>query len=132
MEYEQLFYEDGSLKAEGWLDGDQKENFWYHYYPNQKVEAKGRYSHNKKEGYWYFYNANGTPKCEGYYRKNMAFSWWRYYSEERVMSVELQNGRKEGLALYKVNGTPVKAVYYKYGRPTQDWMCPENFRKDPN
>jgi antitoxin component YwqK of YwqJK toxin-antitoxin module len=129
-EYVKYFFEDGSIKAEGWINGEQKENYWYFYYPNQKMKAKGSYKQNRKEGYWYYFNEKGSIEKEGHYKEDIATSWWRYYEGDSVMTVELQDGKREGLALYKVNGKPVKAEYYFNDERTHEWFSLQEYRND--
>lgn len=130
LEYVKSFFDNGTLKSEGWIDADQKENYWYFYYPNQKVKAKGSYQQNTKEGYWYFYTENGSPEKEGHYKKGVPTSWWRYYAGDSVISVELKNGKREGLALYKVEDKPVKAEYYINDERTHEWFSLEDYKRD--
>lgn len=46
------------------------------------------------------------------------------------MSVELKDGKREGLALYKVNGKPEKAEYYFNDERTHEWSSLQEYRNN--
>ncbi|WP_019037461.1 toxin-antitoxin system YwqK family antitoxin [Psychroflexus tropicus] len=131
LDYVKSFYDNGNLKAEGWIKNELKQNYWYYYYPQGHVKSKGKFQDNKKAGYWFYYNETGLKTKEGHYKNGMATSWWNYYKEDTIVSVELVDGKREGLALYKVNGKPVKAEYYVKGERTHEWFSLKEFRENP-
>jgi antitoxin component YwqK of YwqJK toxin-antitoxin module len=130
LDYVKSFYDNGNLKAEGWMDEDSKENYWYHYYPNGNLKSKGSFKYNKKSGYWFYYDELGSPHKEGHYKKGLATSWWRYYDGDTTEIVKLERGKREGLSLFKVDGKPVKAEYFKNDKRTHEWYSLAEFRKD--
>lgn len=130
LTYEKYYFDNGQLKAEGWIEEGSKERYWFYYYPNGSLKSKGNFKSNTRSGYWYYYDEKGLLHKEGHYEDGVATSWWRYYHGDTIETVILKQGNKEGLALYKVDGKPVKAEYYKNDRRTHEWYSLADYRKD--
>jgi hypothetical protein len=130
MTYKKYYFDNGHLKAEGWMNKESKERYWYHYYPNGNLKSKGSFKSNEKSGYWYYYTETGSLQKEGHYNEGLGTSWWRFYDEDTLKIVKLQEGKREGLAILRVDNKPVKAEYFKNDNRTHEWYTLAEFRKD--
>ena len=46
--YYKSYYENGTLKEEGWKIGSKKTDFWHFYTPDGTVKEEGHFKNNKK------------------------------------------------------------------------------------
>jgi len=139
-EYFYDYYENGTIKSEGWLFNGQKTDFWYFYYPNGKVLQKGSYQNDKKNGYWYFYENTGKLRKEGHFINNKAEKWWIIYDiatnnkkDKVTRKYQYRNNKKNGYCLLYKNNKLFKAEKYIENQKIGEWTDVSSFRKDnPN
>lgn len=127
-------YDDqGNLKSEGWIQNNQKTDFWTFYYNDGTIEKKGHFSNDKKTDYWYFYTKNKKLFKEGSFISNRANNWWVFYSKNSKTKIQYKNGKKNGYALIYHNNRLQKAERYKSNKKTGEWTSYFSFKKDnPN
>lgn len=65
--YHKSFYENGTLKKEGWLENNQKTDYWIFYYKNGNIKKEGRFKSNLPIKYWFFYRENSSKEKEGHF-----------------------------------------------------------------
>ena len=132
--YLKEYYENGTLKAEGWILNSQKTDYWYFYYENGNVKGKGSYETNKKDGYWYFYAENNQILSQGHYKNGKRTDWWVFNNKNKVVEkVKFVNDAKEGYGLFYKDGKLFKAQHYKNDVLTGAWTSVSSFKKDnPN
>jgi antitoxin component YwqK of YwqJK toxin-antitoxin module len=130
MNYDKKYYDNGILKSEGWIDANQKTKYWFYYHPNGNLKAEGHYIQNKKSKYWYYYDDQGNIKEQGRYFENLKSGWWKEYKPDTLIKVEYEEGVRHGLVIYEIEGTPVKAEYFKNGTKTNEWFNLRDFRKE--
>jgi antitoxin component YwqK of YwqJK toxin-antitoxin module len=130
QQYSKTFYTNGKLKSEGWLEEGNKIRYWFYYHPNGKIKSKGHYKDDRKEDYWYYYDKSGMTLKEGSYDKGLKKGWWKQYKKDTIIEIEYKNSKKEGLSIYKVNGRPVKAEYYKNDVKTNEWHTLREFKRE--
>ncbi len=65
--YHKSFYENGTLKEEGWLENNQKTDYWIFYYKNGNIKKEGRFKNDLPVKYWYFYRENSSREQEGHF-----------------------------------------------------------------
>jgi antitoxin component YwqK of YwqJK toxin-antitoxin module len=54
--FERTFYENGTIKSEGWLDNGTKVDFWKFYYPQGILKSSGAFTANgTKDKFWSYY-----------------------------------------------------------------------------
>jgi antitoxin component YwqK of YwqJK toxin-antitoxin module len=130
VEYSKTYYTDGTLKSEGWLKEGKKTRYWFYYHPNAKLHSKGHYKKDKKEDYWFYYDKSGKCLVEGNYVNGLKEGWWKHYKKDTLIEIEYEHSKKEGLSIYKVNGIPVKAEFYKNDVKTNEWYTLQEFRRE--
>ena len=106
--YVKNYYENGHLKEEGWVEG------------NQKVD------------YWFFYNANGTKKEEGHYLNNQRVKWWIFYDGKGkiLKKSEFENNKLNGFTIVYDKNKIIRAEEYTMNKKTNQWESVEAFKKD--
>ena len=134
LTYHRAYYENGTLKAEGWMQASQKENYRYEYAPNGNLKAQGPYTKNIRNGYWYFLDQNKTVLSEGHYEAGKRTGWWTVNSSDgSYQKIQYHNGNKEGVAIFYKKGTPYKAERYEAGKLKGTWTTLRAFKRDnPN
>lgn len=132
--YSKTYYENGNLKAEGWLLNESKTDYWYFYNTDGSLNAKGSFTDDKKNGYWYFYAADEQLLKEGHYKNDEAADWWVFHKPGGISEkVQFKYGSRQGYALIYKNGTLFKAERYKNDILTGSWTSVSQFKKDnPN
>jgi antitoxin component YwqK of YwqJK toxin-antitoxin module len=133
--YIKEYYNNGSLKAEGWEINKMKTDYWYFYFQNGKIERKGSYHSDKKDGYWYFYNSEGVVIKEGHYLQNSTEDWWIFYDidKDETRKIQFKNNKRNGIGLYYKSNKLLKAVKYVDNEQTGEWTSISSFRRDnPN
>ncbi|WP_432411840.1 toxin-antitoxin system YwqK family antitoxin [Rasiella sp. SM2506] len=130
--YQKEYYNNGTLKAEGWELGATKTDYWYFYYPNGEVASKGSFSNNKREGYWYFYDDNTTLLKQGHYQNGIAEDWWIFYdiATQTEKRFQFKNDKKNGFAFIYKKGRLKRAEAYKNNQKTGEWTSIFAFKKD--
>lgn len=102
------------------------------YYDNQTMKSEGWTLDNQKNDYWYYYYDNGKKKEEGHFEANKKVDWWLFYDEKGVTlkKAEFKNNVLNGLCLLYKNGNLVKAERYKAGVKTNEWTSLSDYKKD--
>lgn len=106
--YFKNYHDSGKLKSEGWLNGDQKVDYWFYYYTNGNKKEEGHYEANKKSKWWILYSSNGDIQKK----------------------VEFKNNLEEGLSIFYKDGKIIKAARYKAGVLTKEWTTLSSFKRD--
>ncbi|WP_378178941.1 toxin-antitoxin system YwqK family antitoxin [Aquimarina sp. SS2-1] len=138
--YQKEFYNDGSIKAEGWIIENQKIGYWYTYYPNGNIMEQGHFRNNKKDGYWYFYSQKNNLIKEGHFINDKAEKWWIIYDiatsnrkDKITKKYQYRNNKKNGYCLLYKNDKLFKAEKYINDQKTGEWTDVFSFKKDnPN
>ena len=130
--YQKDYYDNGQLKAQGWLVDNNKEDFWKFYYANGKMMQQGHYKNDRQDGYWYFYNSNGTLEKEGHFNSGKKTEWWLFYDGNGKIShkCQLQDGIKNGYCLTYKDEELASAEKYKNGKKIKEWFSFSSFRKE--
>ncbi|MDH7447972.1 toxin-antitoxin system YwqK family antitoxin [Aquimarina sp. 2201CG14-23] len=139
-EYYREFYDNGSIKTEGWKMNNQKVDYWFTYFPNGKISAQGHFINNKKAGYWYFYSTNNKLIKEGHFINDKAEKWWIIYDiadnnkkNQIIRKYQYRNNQKNGYCLWYKNDKLFKAEKYINDKKTGEWTDAFSFKKDnPN
>ncbi len=139
-EYHKEYYNDGSIKSEGWKIANQKTGYWYTYHTNGNVLEQGHYRNNKRQGYWYFYSLENKLIKEGHFINNKAEKWWIIYDiadgnkkNQTIRKYQYRNNKKNGYCLLYKNDKLFKAEKYVDDRKTGEWTDVFSFKKDnPN
>ncbi|MCK8521115.1 hypothetical protein M0D21_06035 [Aquimarina sp. D1M17] len=134
-EYHYEYYSDGTLKAEGWKEGETKVDFWHFYYPNGRVSHEGHFRKNQKTGYWYYYSKESKLLKEGHFVNDKAEKWWIIYDIANGITrkYQYQNNKKEGYCLLYKNNKLFKAERYINDVKTGEWTDVFSFKRDnPN
>ena len=108
--YSKTYYDNGNMKAEGWMLG------------------------NKKIDYWFFYRKDATKEKEGHYINGNKESWWVFYDKLEKVSHKCQfkNNIKNGYCLIYKNNNLIKASKFKDGKLIKEWKDFASFRKENN
>lgn len=133
--YSKIYYENGTLKSEGWLADNYKDGYWKYYYENGKLSSKGHFQNNKKDGYWYFYDQDENLEKEGHFVYGSAENWWIFYEigTSNKMKVQFKNNKKNGFALCYKNNRLIRAEKYINDSKTGEWTTISGFKRDnPN
>ncbi|RDY59419.1 toxin-antitoxin system YwqK family antitoxin [Flagellimonas nanhaiensis] len=130
--YHREYYDNGLVKAEGWKQGDTKEDFWKHYFSNGKIQAQGHYKMDLKDGYWYFHNKEGKLEKEGHFKKGQQINWWLFYDANGKINhkCQLRNGVKNGYCLKYTDEELKSAEKYKNGKKIKEWFSFDNFKRE--
>ena len=133
-EYYQEYYANGTLKAQGWKNGTDKEGFWEFYFSNGSLMKKGHFQNDLQEGYWYFYTESGHLKKEGHYSKGKKVMWWVFYNENGEIDhkCQLQKGVKNGYNLKYENEKLISAEKYLNGKKIKEWYDLNSFKRENN
>ena len=133
--YIKEYYDNGTLKAEGWEINKMKTDYWFFYFQNGKIARKGDYKSDKKDGYWYLYNNEGIMLKEGHYLQNKTENWWIFYdiAKNETRKIQFKNNKKNGIGLFYKKNKLLKAVKYVDDEQTGEWTSISSFRRDnPN
>ncbi|MFT5714914.1 MAG: antitoxin component YwqK of YwqJK toxin-antitoxin module [Flavobacterium sp.] len=108
--YYKEYFENGKLKAEGWLNKNQKVDYWFYYFENGNKKKEGHFKNNKKCKWWIFYNPNDeiNKKCE------------------------FKNDQINGFSLFYRNNQIIRAEKYVMGKKIKEWNSLTEFKKDNN
>jgi antitoxin component YwqK of YwqJK toxin-antitoxin module len=107
-EYVKLYFENGKMKAEGWILNGEKTEYWFYYYENGNKKEEGHYINNQKTKWWIYYDKKGTivKKCEH------------------------KNNELNGLTIVYSKGKISKAEKYANGKKVKTWTDLNEFKKD--
>tara|TARA_R110001632_G_scaffold18712_19_gene57706 strand:- start:6218 stop:6703 length:486 start_codon:yes stop_codon:yes gene_type:complete len=130
--YHKAYYQDGKMKEEGWVKGDQKNGYWKFYHENGNIKSEGRFKNNLETKYWSFYRANQSKEKEGHFLLGKQNKWWLYYDDMGHINhkCQLKNNQKNGYCfIYKMEKM-VKASKYQNGKKIKEWTDFKSFRKE--
>lgn len=132
--YQKTFYDNGILKAEGWIENNQKTNYWKYYYNDGSIKKEGHFLNGKQTKYWYFYRKNGTKESEGHFFNGKKNKWWLFYDNKEFINhkCQLKNNQKNGYCFFYENKKLIKAEKYKSGKKINEWNDFEAFKKENN
>ena len=104
------------------------------YYSNGKLQSEGWLNKNDKVNYWFYYYEIGTKKEEGHYLKNQKVKWWIFYNSEQeiIRKTEYKNDKLDGLSILYKKGNIIKAEKYKMGIKIKEWDNLLDYQKDNN
>lgn len=106
--YQKSYFKNGQLKSEGWLNQNQKVDYWFYYFENGNKKEEGHYTANKKCKWWIFYKSN-----EAINKKS-----------------EFENDQLNGYSLFYKKNKLVKAEKYSMGNKIKEWNSISEFKKD--
>ncbi|WP_418262406.1 toxin-antitoxin system YwqK family antitoxin [Flavobacterium faecale] len=107
-QYSKDYYSNGKLKSQGWLNQNEKVDYWFYYYENGLKKEEGHYLGNKKTKWWIFYNSN----------------------EEIIRKSEYKDNKQNGLSILYKSGKICKAEKYKMGIKIKEWHNLMDYQKD--
>lgn len=92
----QIFFESGTLAAEGEYFKGKRVGYWRHNYDSGKILAEGDYdSSGLKSGVWVFYYGSGSLKSQGKYKEDLKHGTWKEWDRNgAVIEVEYSEGVK--------------------------------------
>ena len=133
-DYKKTYFDDGTLKEEGWQEKNKKTGYWKFYHPNGKIAKEGHYKNNQASKYWYFYRTDGTKESEGHYENNFKNMWWIFYDNTEIINhkCQLKNNVKNGYCLMYKNKKIISARKYKAGKQIKEWTDFKSFKKENN
>ena len=110
----------------------QSKTYVKNYFENGQIESEGWIQDNQKIDYWFYYFENGNKKEEGHYACNRKTKWWISFDEKEVIQRKRQfyNDKLEGLAVIYQNGKVIRAEKYKMNIKIKQWESLSAFRKD--
>ncbi len=130
--YQKTFFENGTLKSEGWLEHDRKVDYWKFYYNNGTLQKEGHFINNNPGGFWFFYSINGNNESEGHYVNGQKRNWWRFYNNtgQIINKCQFLNDVKHGICLLYKGKKIVKAIKYENGVKIKEWTDLKAFKKE--
>ena len=102
------------------------------YFDNGQIESEGWLQENQKTDYWFYYYTNGNKKEEGHYVTNKKTKWWIVYGENEVINKKCQfyDDKLDGICVIYHNGNVVRAEQYKKNIKIKQWSSLSAFKKD--
>lgn len=91
----QIFFEDGTLAAEGEVLKGKRIGVWRHYYDDGRLLAEGTYVEGLKHGKWLFHYGQGSPRAEGKFISDVRQGLWREWDRNGVeREIEWVDGKR--------------------------------------
>lgn len=130
--YHKEYYQQGKIKAEGWVKNGLKEGYWKFYHRNGKLSEKGRYIKGQREEYWHFYNETGRPKQAGHYRTGQKSEWWLFFDAQGRINhkCQLDHGKRNGYCLQYMDEELTSAEKYQNGKKVKKWTSFSSFKRE--
>ncbi len=118
-----LFYESGTLKAEGEYKDSERTGEWIFYHENGKIQHKGKYLNGLPQGEWKWYYEDSKLRREEYYRRGREDgSAVEYGAEGKIITQgEYVGGLREGEWFYEV-GDHIEKGSYVDGERQGEWI----------
>lgn len=121
----EIYSEIGYKVAEGKMDTlGNRQGKWKLYYDDGSILAEGSYLDNKKTSNWIYYFQNGKIFEKGSYVNNLANAEWTWYYEtgEKLLVQNFKNGIEDGIS-YELNikGDTIAKGYYVEGTKNDFW-----------
>lgn len=125
-------YNNHHLISEGWIENNQKVEFWRFYYDNEKIEKEGHFSKDQETKYWKFYTTEGRLDKEGHFKNGNKTGWWLFYDTDEKINhkCQLKNNQKNGYCLIYKNEELIAASKYKAGKKLKEWTTFASFKKE--
>lgn len=106
----------------------------YHktYFKNGRMQSEGWLNENQKVDYWFYYFENGNKKEEGHYEANKKYKWWIFYrtNKEIDKKSEYENDLLNGFSLIYKKNSINRAEKYASGKKLKEWNSLSEFKKD--
>ncbi|RLD47712.1 MAG: hypothetical protein DRI88_05455 [Bacteroidetes bacterium] len=119
-------FRHGKIIGEGiFTDEGKKEGFWKEYYPDGTLKAVGSYQADERVGEWKFYFKSGQLEEIGKYVAGQPDSIWRwFYKSGKVLRVEnFYNGLQDGIMTeYDEEGNIITQGDYLEGKKDGKWI----------
>jgi len=130
--YKKAYYENGTLKSEGWVRFTIKTGYWKYYHNNGRMDSQGRYEYDKKEKYWYFYDQNRVRTQEGHFRTNKKVNWWLFYEKQGRVNhkCQLDKNIKNGYCFKYSENKLASAEKFENGKKIKEWSSFGDFEKN--
>jgi antitoxin component YwqK of YwqJK toxin-antitoxin module len=130
--YIKVYFNNGTLKAEGWIQKNHKTDYWIFYYETGIIASKGNFRNNKKDGYWYFYRPNESLEKEGHYTNDVAENWWIFYdiANRNKTKFQYKNNQKNGFAICYDKKKLVLVEKYTNDLKVGEWTSIWTFKRD--
>jgi antitoxin component YwqK of YwqJK toxin-antitoxin module len=106
--YHKTYFKNGQLQSEGWLNQNQKVDYWYYYFENGNKKEEGHYAANKKCKWWIFYKSN----------------------KEMAKKCEFDNDQLNGFSIFYKKNKIIRAEKYDMGTKIKEWNSISEFKKD--
>ncbi|MCS6967195.1 MAG: hypothetical protein RMJ44_01935 [Cytophagales bacterium] len=119
----QLFYPDGTIKAQGVLCGNQPSGVWQFFHSNGKLKAQGEFIGGLPSNHWKYYDENQQLQAEGRLQKGCLQGQWSFYHKGVLKAVgNFEEGLRHGLWTDYYAQGGVKAIgKYWYDREDSLW-----------
>lgn len=107
-------------------------NYQKSYFKNGQLQSEGWLNQNQKVDYWFYYFENGNKKEEGHYTANKKCKWWIFYKSNEAINKksEFENDQLNGYSLFYKKNKLVKAEKYSMGNKIKEWNSISEFKKD--
>ena len=107
-------------------------NYQKSYIKNGQLQSEGWLNKNQKVDYWFYYFENGNKKEEGHYTANKKCKWWIFYKSNEAINKksEFENDQLNGYSLFYKKNKLVKAEKYSMGNKIKEWNSISEFKKD--
>lgn len=105
LSFKKLYYDNGSLSSEGYMNNGVPEGYWKSYYENGKLFSEGNRKDGMLDGNWQFYNTKGKLKEEINFEKDKKEGFSRIYYPNGTVKEKIpyKSGLKQGVAEYYFN-----------------------------
>lgn len=96
------------------------------------MESEGWLNQNQKVDYWFYYFENGNKKAEGHFEENKKCKWWVFYKSNKQIDKksEFENDQLNGLTLIYQKNNIIRAEKYAMGKKLKEWNSLSEFKKD--
>ncbi len=87
----EMFYESGTVAANGMIEGGRRMGQWQHYYETGQILAYGDYYDGLKVGEWTFNYSSGKVKAQGKYVSDEKHGHWKEWDRNGEMQDVVYN-----------------------------------------
>lgn len=114
------------------LQASAQKMYQKNYFPTGKIESEGWLNQNEKVDYWFYYYENGNKKQEGHYEANKKCKWWIFYksNKEFYKKSEYENDQLNGFSFFYKKNSVIRAEKYDMGKKIKEWNSVTEFKKD--
>ena len=109
-----------------------QKNYVKEYYPDNTIKQEGWLENNKRQDYWFFYSTSGLKMMEGHYAADKKVNWWIVYDEKGKLSKKIQyeDNKPNGFSIIYKSGKIIQVDKYKNGILINSWNKLSEFKKD--